>query len=288
FNAELVTPFDAPSSAPVDTTPEIAEAPIVEHGLEAVELTGADDLSRFYEHTLPESLEVVDVAAAEPSQPLEIVAGEIQAIELEAVEVEALHDAIELEADVPVATGDSAGYSLDAVEEDAIEENEEAAALDDVIPATPAFGETVELQQALDDGLTIVDGPDAEATAEDAPVLGLDARHEALDERDAFAEAEAGLSDAEEASPPAPLFELEEAPLSAAVAADEAAVEEEELDDAGSLDFSVLDRELVDIFVEEGKDLLDHCDGLISELRAAPQDREAIAGLQRDLHTLKG
>ncbi|MBX4340993.1 Hpt domain-containing protein, partial [Mycobacterium tuberculosis] len=78
------------------------------------------------------------------------------------------------------------------------------------------------------------------------------------------------------------------APLSAAVAADEAAVEEEELDDAGSLDFSVLDRELVDIFVEEGKDLLDHCDGLISELRAAPQDREAIAGLQRDLHTLKG
>ncbi|WP_282248359.1 response regulator, partial [Stenotrophomonas sp. PS02300] len=71
-------------------------------------------------------------------------------------------------------------------------------------------------------------------------------------------------------------------------AADEAAVEEEELDDAGSLDFSVLDRELVDIFVEEGKDLLDHCDGLISELRAAPQDREAIAGLQRDLHTLKG
>lgn len=250
FNAELVTPFDAPSSAPIDATPETVEAPIVEHGLETVELTGADDLSRFYEHTLPESVE---------------------------------HDAIESEADAPVIADDSAGYSLEA-----IEENEEAAALEDIIPSTPAFGETVELQQALDDGLTIVDGPDAEATAEDAPVLGLDARHEALDERDAFAEAEAGLSDAEEASSPAPLFELEDAPLSAAVAADEAAVEEEELDDAGSLDFSVLDRELVDIFVEEGKDLLDHCDGLISELRAAPQDREAIAGLQRDLHTLKG
>ncbi|MDC6705805.1 Hpt domain-containing protein, partial [Leclercia adecarboxylata] len=28
--------------------------------------------------------------------------------------------------------------------------------------------------------------------------------------------------------------------------------------------------------------------GLISELRAAPQDRDVIAGLQRDLHTLKG
>lgn len=57
---------------------------------------------------------------------------------------------------------------------------------------------------------------------------------------------------------------------------------------ADALDFSVYDRELVDIFVEEGKDLLDHCDGLISELRDAPQDREVLVGLQRDLHTLKG
>ncbi|WP_170874080.1 Hpt domain-containing protein, partial [Xanthomonas translucens] len=58
--------------------------------------------------------------------------------------------------------------------------------------------------------------------------------------------------------------------------------------DLGPLDFADLDRELVDIFVEEGKDLLDHCDRLVAELRAAPQDRDALAGLQRDLHTLKG
>ncbi|MBM9915734.1 MULTISPECIES: Hpt domain-containing protein [Stenotrophomonas] len=68
----------------------------------------------------------------------------------------------------------------------------------------------------------------------------------------------------------------------------EAQTESESEDSADLLDFSVYDRELVDIFVEEGKDLLDHCDGLISELREAPQDREALAGLQRDLHTLKG
>ncbi|MCW0386044.1 Sensor histidine kinase RcsC [Xanthomonas sacchari] len=58
--------------------------------------------------------------------------------------------------------------------------------------------------------------------------------------------------------------------------------------DLGPLDFADLDRELVDIFVDEGKDLLDHCDRLIAELRAAPQDREVLGGLQRDLHTLKG
>ena len=54
------------------------------------------------------------------------------------------------------------------------------------------------------------------------------------------------------------------------------------------LDFNELDRDLVDIFVEEGGDLLDHVDSLLVELRADPGAREAIIALQRDLHTLKG
>ena len=101
-------------------------------------------------------------------------------------------------------------------------------------------------------------------------------------------------------------FEMEEAPGQGMVEADaDAEIAEADVtpraphleqapdaadaeDGADALDFSVYDRELVDIFVEEGKDLLDHCDGLISELRDAPQDREVLAGLQRDLHTLKG
>ncbi|RRU88756.1 response regulator [Stenotrophomonas maltophilia] len=103
-------------------------------------------------------------------------------------------------------------------------------------------------------------------------------------------------------------FEMEEAPGQGMVEADadaDAAIAEADVtpraphleqapdaadaeDGADALDFSVYDRELVDIFVDEGKDLLDHCDGLISELRDAPQDREVLAGLQRDLHTLKG
>ncbi|KAA8995671.1 response regulator [Stenotrophomonas cyclobalanopsidis] len=112
-----------------------------------------------------------------------------------------------------------------------------------------------------------------------------------------------------EVAAPVRLFEMEEAPghsqdaAEVAVVAAEAvepeaiaaeAVESEAIEaesveaEADQLDFTVYDRELVDIFVEEGKDLLDHCDGLISELRDAPQDREVVAGLQRDLHTLKG
>ena len=54
------------------------------------------------------------------------------------------------------------------------------------------------------------------------------------------------------------------------------------------LDMGGLDAELVDIFVEEGGDLLDHSDGLLAQLREAPEDRETMVGLQRDLHTLKG
>ncbi|SDQ94172.1 Hpt domain-containing protein [Pseudoxanthomonas sp. CF125] len=57
-------------------------------------------------------------------------------------------------------------------------------------------------------------------------------------------------------------------------------------DDA--LDFTELDRDLVDIFVEEGNDLLDHSDGLLAKLRETPEDRSLVTGLQRDLHTIKG
>ncbi len=55
-----------------------------------------------------------------------------------------------------------------------------------------------------------------------------------------------------------------------------------------ALDMSGMDPELVDIFVEEGGDLLDHSDGLLAQLRETPEDRETMVGLQRDLHTMKG
>ncbi|MGY0618518.1 response regulator [Lysobacter sp. A378] len=54
------------------------------------------------------------------------------------------------------------------------------------------------------------------------------------------------------------------------------------------LDLTDLDPELVDIFVEEGIDLLDHADSLLATLRDRPEEREPLVGLQRDLHTLKG
>ncbi len=55
-----------------------------------------------------------------------------------------------------------------------------------------------------------------------------------------------------------------------------------------ALDTRELDLELVDIFVEEAGDLLDHADGLLVQLRETPEENALIVELQRDLHTLKG
>ncbi|MEH6419461.1 Hpt domain-containing protein [Pseudomonas sp. CGJS7] len=87
-------------------------------------------------------------------------------------------------------------------------------------------------------------------------------------------------------SAPAPSSAV--AGISAALAAAYARASSADPDPEDTLDLSELDPELVDIFVEEGGDLLDHSDGLLAQLRDAPTEREPLVGLQRDLHTLKG
>ncbi len=56
----------------------------------------------------------------------------------------------------------------------------------------------------------------------------------------------------------------------------------------GKLELPDLDEDLLEIFVQEGDDILDHSDSLMAKLRESPQDRDLVTGLQRDLHTLKG
>ncbi len=61
-----------------------------------------------------------------------------------------------------------------------------------------------------------------------------------------------------------------------------------DLQPEGRLELPEMDQDLLDIFVQEGNDILDHSDSVMAQLREAPQDRELIVNLQRDLHTLKG
>jgi chemosensory pili system protein ChpA (sensor histidine kinase/response regulator) len=147
----------------------------------------------------------------------------------------------------------------DAVEVEAVDEE----TVDAFVPASEAEPEPVVVEVPVADEPVV----DETTQAEDVEVVA---------EMEAIAPFKAEL---------APLT----APLPEQVQVQASAIEPTAAQfDAGALNFDELDRELVDIFVEEGKDLLDHCDGLISELRSAPEDREVLAGLQRDLHTLKG
>ena len=59
-------------------------------------------------------------------------------------------------------------------------------------------------------------------------------------------------------------------------------------DPSGPLELPEMDEDLIEIFVEEGVEILDKSDALVARLRDAPKDRDAITGLQRHLHTLKG
>ncbi|WP_256776864.1 MULTISPECIES: Hpt domain-containing protein [unclassified Stenotrophomonas] len=337
FDAELpttpaaVSADDAAPPADGQQPDEAIAAQRAHDGLDAVELTGAEDLSRYVDLDVTPAVDapVVDAPMAEvavdDAQTVDAELGTDVEVDVEAeadadaeIADEPLVEAVEVEA----VNADAGTAGVDAVAEEQAETpafserdvdtatEEEREALEDALPSTPAFGELVDEQQALDDGLTVIDAPTARDDTDS--VLGLDAIHEMQeqrDEADAFAE-DAVDADATETAAPTPFFELEDAPVVAAAgtaalasiaagtstsgtsAANDAvgldAEESVEEDSTEPLDFSVLDEELVDIFVEEGKDLLDHCDGLISELRSAPNDRDVIAGLQRDLHTLKG
>ncbi|HEL4113164.1 TPA: Hpt domain-containing protein [Stenotrophomonas maltophilia] len=354
-----------PALEPIAAGAQVPETTdVIDTGLDVGELTGSDDLSRYFDAGWPSvpgegeaatvdtgSLESIQSVESEPVvAPAEVEAAPTPAAEAELTAADDLSpyldasalpvddrdtdelpapaeiDAIDLNTQQPAALGDVDGNDFDDTA--ALPLDSELSSLQDEM-AAPGFAEPVTLAAALEAGLHVID---EEQTLDDDgqwPVLGLQASELAPGEAEAFAEdadvgGEAAIGEGESADQPSPatvneevaaealqasggpvrFFELEDAPGQGAVHAyaepveseaaanvpahDGAAALEDSADGVDALDFSVYDRELVDIFVEEGKDLLDHCDGLISELRDAPQDREVLAGLQRDLHTLKG
>lgn len=62
----------------------------------------------------------------------------------------------------------------------------------------------------------------------------------------------------------------------------------EDVQPEGPLDATDIDDDLFEVFVQESADILDHADALLTRLHRAPQDREILSALQRELHTLKG
>ena len=55
-----------------------------------------------------------------------------------------------------------------------------------------------------------------------------------------------------------------------------------------AIDYGSLSEELLEAFLEEAMELLEHTDGLLQHWHETPDDKSVVFALQRDLHTLKG
>ena len=180
--------------------------------------------------------------------------------------------------------------------------SEETAAESLEAPAS-AFTEE-QLHDAVEDDQLIAD----ESTAADTPDLDLyelDPHEQEQPEPDAEPETEPTLetadSDALELDSeiqitreaefePWPESELGE--LDTPSVADQTTTPEITTQDAVAegllINYSALDQELLELFVEEGRERLESADHVLQQWRAQPQDTTLVTALQRDVHTIKG
>nr|WP_253656792.1 Hpt domain-containing protein [Xanthomonas citri] len=209
-------------------------------------------------------------------------------------------DAAQADADVlPDHTVESVqafemAHAADQVEEAGDPQSDTAPELYDTQTATSDDAAQADAQTALD-AFDVVDHADHAERAEQFESAGHAAHAEQAEASDQAGADQHAEDSADQHATDRSADELEDtaaaafsAPVEDAARAGVASNDIGAAFDAGPLNFDQLDGELVDIFVEEGRDLLDHCDGLIARMREVPGDRDVLNGLQRDLHTLKG
>lgn len=228
--------------------------------------------------------------------PPELDATDSEAIEFETLESEANEsEIIEAQAADHEATQEEAAEAESSALESAEAETIEAEAIETEYAETEA--------EAADGEVAEPEVSDAEAEAAEAleastpqdAVTGAYSAEEEAELEALFAEEEASRSVSEAPSDAVAHAEPTEATAAEAAAEMEPSAAlgqfdfaKENPDPEGVLDIPDLDDELLDIFLEEGGDILDHSDGMMAQLRDSPGDRELVVGLQRDLHTLKG
>ena len=229
--------------------------------------------------------------AAEQAEAERLAAEQAEAERLAAEQAEAERLAAE-QAEAERLAAEQAEAARQAALEAALLEAERVA-------AEQAEAERVAAEQAEAARLAAEQAEAERVAAEQAEAARREAERQEA-ERIAAARAEAERLEAERAAARRAEAERIEAERRAAEAAavakarelaalamlQSSAVASEDPDEA--LDTGELDLELVDIFVEEAGDLLDHSDGVLAQLRETPDSNELVVELQRDLHTLKG
>jgi chemosensory pili system protein ChpA (sensor histidine kinase/response regulator) len=269
-----------------------AEAP-------AVVETAPAEIAETAEETIEPTVQPVEMAEdafAEIPQVAEPVEEQVeeQAIAEEATAEEALTEPEASAQPVEAAGDEYYGMSLEELE--AMTAPAEAAALAEAAtPAAPVAAEP-ELPATEEEVVAEAQPEIAAAEPEAAPVEAVEnVADEPVAEIPAPAAAEPELAeeelvfaDAEDEQAPVPPPMAVAAPPRAAGPRPSVPMANDPADPDAPLDLTDLDPELLDIFLEESGDILDHSDGLLSKLRDHHEDKELVVGLQRDLHTLKG
>jgi chemosensory pili system protein ChpA (sensor histidine kinase/response regulator) len=197
---------------------------------------------------------------------------------------------------LPAADGLEAAFSVEVeTAETGIDELPPASIQATDIPEAP---EDTDIDALLEAAGAFTDLPDRQST-EFAPVAEVESESAEADEEFAIEfDASALETSPEVAADSEPATQPEPESAAAEAAAEERAevaptrhdaaafIEDEQ--PLGRLELPEMDQDLLDIFVQEGNDILDHSDSVMAQLRESPQDRELIVNLQRDLHTLKG
>ena len=256
---------DVTETDPVDEpVPQLADD--AEHASDDIGFAAVDE-AVLVDGDLPAFLAETDAApAAETTgdeQPADDAAAQ------DKVDAAVSGEQIETTAAEPAVVSETAGPA-DPVD---VREETSGEAIDATSPTVEEAGDT----DADADASLIVDRLAMEDAAAQAPeVVEVVETEDIVDVEDA---SEAETSASQDVEPVASV----EAEESAVTSAPADMPEPEE-----ALDLTGLDLDLVEIFIEEGNDLLDHSDDLLAKLRETPEDRALVISLQRDLHTLKG
>ena len=259
---------------------EAADASIAHDTIEAVEPVETIEALASVEHAASSSIEEVDA--------LDVVdAGADIGTEAEASAEESAQGEHVVQADDARHVADAVAFETadieaDRPEEPGIEDRNEDSGVE---PIETGHADASEPDTAIESGLDTEASAEAMTSAEahsDAEAVPEETAPVDAIEQDAVIET-AEVVDAASDHEATPVASDEDSG-EAAVAT--AAPSEEQPEDA--LDLAGLDLDLVEIFIEEGNDLLDHSDDLLARLRETPEDRSLVTSLQRDLHTLKG
>ncbi len=175
-----------------------------------------------------------------------------------------------------------------SVEESTGAAREELAAESEDVPTLDVETTTSDEEAGTEAEAQPEAGAGAEAEAIEAEPTLVEATATEAAEDDQVVEAPEAAEETATAADAVDADALEsEADIDTEVEASVMAIAVDDLPDE-ALDVTGLDMDLVEIFIEEGNDLLDHSDDLLAKLRETPEDRTLVTGLQRDLHTLKG